>query len=137
MSRSLNPANRSPTNAPVWTHTKDVRVNHELDSLHDIFDTINDGSEGFTDQNKLAAIREHIVKRVATLQIGSNLGYSKVPNSDLLQSFAALNVDQLPAQQIISTGPQRQQTRSTTSGRGGGSSRGRRSGRSRATPRTA
>jgi adenosyl cobinamide kinase/adenosyl cobinamide phosphate guanylyltransferase len=135
---SLRPTNQPSTSDPVWTHTKNSHVNHELDALHALWDTAYDTTPGFTDQQKLEAMTSFIRKRAATIRIGAQLGWSKVPESELLRDFRDLDVDGLAAQQIISTGPQRHTTtRSSNPASRGGSSRGRRSGRSRATSRPA
>ncbi|KAF9199773.1 hypothetical protein BGZ59_003700, partial [Podila verticillata] len=89
-SASLRNGTDPQTNHPTWTHTKNVQVNHELDSLRAIYDTIADTTSGFTADQRTNLIVEHIKKRAATIRIGATFGWSKVPESELQRDFVRL-----------------------------------------------
>ncbi|KAI1302805.1 hypothetical protein EDD11_005563, partial [Mortierella claussenii] len=88
MSHSLRPGNQPASNAPIWTHTKNVQVNHELDAWRKVWDTIHDPTNGFSTQDKLQAVADFTKKRCATIRIGASLGWFKVPESELIKDFA-------------------------------------------------
>ncbi|KAG0009701.1 hypothetical protein BGZ81_003231, partial [Podila clonocystis] len=83
---------RTQTDHPVWTHIKNTAVNHELDSLRFIHDTIMDPTGSFTFEQRQVAIRDHIKKRAATIRIGGSKGWSAIPDSELQQDFKKLGL---------------------------------------------
>jgi len=89
---------------PVWTHTRNAQVNHELDSLHVIYDTILqlDGTNHAAVKKELS---EFIRKRSATVRIGAIKGWSAVPQSELAQDFAALGVKDETAAHLATMPP--------------------------------
>lgn len=107
---SLRPANISDDQGPCFKHTRNVQVNHELDALKTMYDTLKDNTPGFTADQKYTALIDFISKRAATIRIGSHLGWNKVPESELIQDFSKLGVDAPAAQQAISAGKARSHT---------------------------
>ncbi|KAF9270899.1 hypothetical protein BGZ74_006830 [Mortierella antarctica] len=67
----------------VWTHICNPMVNHKLDSLHFIYDTLNDPTASYTATDHQATINTHIKKRAATICIRGTKGWSSVPESKL------------------------------------------------------
>jgi len=115
------------TTAPVWTHTSNPAVNHELDSLKAIWYTLKDhtdtevGTSPPSHQRRLSANNElvfdHIKKRVATIRIGAIKGWKAVPNSEVQKDFKALGMEDTAAAQLA-IAPTQHSFRSNTSGRG-------------------
>ncbi|KAF9271504.1 hypothetical protein BGZ74_005950 [Mortierella antarctica] len=68
---------------PVWTHICNPMVNHELDSLHFIYNTLNDPTASYTATDHQAAINTHIKKCTATICVRGTKGWSSVPESEL------------------------------------------------------
>jgi len=136
MSSSLRAGNQTSSDAPIWTHTKDTKINHELDSLKAMWDTIRDTTPGYTGQQVKEDLEAHIRKRAATIRIGASLGFSKVPESELLKDFSALGLSPEAAQQAISAGPARH-TRSFRGSSSRSAPRGRGSRRARPASRSA
>lgn len=91
-----------PSDDPVWTHTKNPAVNHELDHLKTLWHTIKDTvphTQGFThdectqrlEENNLLMLNS-IKKRVAVIQVGARVNWSAVPGSELQKCLQTLDV---------------------------------------------
>lgn len=90
------------TSAPVWTHTSNPAVNHELDSLKAIWYTLKDveaaqadSTSRYASNNELVFL--HIIKRVATIRIGAIKGWKAVPDSEVQKDFQALGIEAMAA----------------------------------------
>lgn len=109
------------TDAPVWTHTSNPAVNHEIDSLKIIWYTLKDVGTETGSESRLASnnelIFEHIRKRVAIIRIGAIKGWRAVPNSEVQQDFQALGIEAMAAAQLA-IAPTSHSFRGSSSGRG-------------------
>ncbi|KAG0351341.1 hypothetical protein BGZ54_003283 [Gamsiella multidivaricata] len=56
---------------PIWTHTENVNVNMELDSLRQIYDTLFDTANVANIARARELIGEHVIRRAATIRIGT------------------------------------------------------------------
>lgn len=118
-SASLRNGTDPQSNHPTWTHTKNVQVNHELDSLRAIYDTIADSTSGFTATQRTDLIVEHIKRRAATIRIGATFGWSKVPESELQRDFVRLGLTNEGAQLAVTQQHSFRGNSSHSSSRGG------------------
>lgn len=119
MSSSL----RVVTNAkvpPNCVHTKDVKINHELDSIKAIWDTLNDPTpeSSYSVSQRFNDIETHLKARAATLQIGAVSGFSSVPGSKLHKDFELLGLSSEDALKQASAAAARHSFRSNTSSQG-------------------
>jgi len=124
---SLRQAPSLDTSVPVWTHTSNAAVNHELDSLKTIWYTLKDhtdtevGTAPPAHQRRLTAnndlVFEHIKKRVAVIRIGAIKGWKAVPQSEVQRDFISLGMEQTAAAQMA-IAPTSHSFRGSPSGRG-------------------
>jgi len=124
---SLRNSPRQDDTAPVWTHTKNPAVNHELDSLKAIWYTLKDLGDTreplnvsdrhtrLTDNNNL--VFAHIKERASTIRIGAIKGWRAVPDSEVQKDFQNLNIDKMAAAQLA-IAPTSHSFRGSSSGRG-------------------
>jgi hypothetical protein len=92
-----NPHQQGTKVLPIWTHTRNVQSNHEIDHLKVIWDIWNDPDTNFTIGERQNATEECIRKRCATLQIGAVAGWRSVPGSELQESFQQMGLTQAVA----------------------------------------
>lgn len=100
------------SDAPIWTHTSNTAVNHELDSLRimwctlkDLGDTVESNSTSarhsrLVENNEL--VLRHIKARAATIRVGAIKGWRAVPNSEVHQDFRTLGADAATASHLAS-----------------------------------
>lgn len=124
---SLRNSPRVDDTAPVWTHTKNPAVNHELDSLKaiwytlkDLGDTTEPNSQStrhvrLVDNNNL--VFAHIRERASIIRIGAIKGWRAVPDSEVQQDFKNLNIEPMAAAQLA-IAPTTHSFRGSSSGRG-------------------
>jgi hypothetical protein len=102
---------------PNTVHTKDVKINHELDSIKAIWDTLNDPTPeaNYSVASRFQDIEKHLKARAATLQIGAVSGFSSVPGSKLHKDFELLGLSSEDALKSASAAAARHSFRSNTS----------------------